>query len=70
VRYVLAKEREAFERKAYRIYISDSLRALIGNEENAHYTDIIDRTVVNKEEVDKKAEAIKERIKNKLKGGG
>ena len=65
MRYVLAKEKEAFETKAYRIYVSDSLWALIGNKENPHYTDLIDRTVV----IDDDADDIINRIKDKLKGG-
>lgn len=44
MRYVLAKEREQFELKAYRIYVTDSLRAYLDNEGNPRYADLIDRT--------------------------
>lgn len=60
----MAKEKEAFESKAYRIYVSDSLYALIGNGNNPRYMDVIDRTVVDEKEIEEKKKATINRIKN------
>ena len=44
MRYVLAKNHEKFEEKAYRIYVTDTLRALTGTENNPRYVEWIDTT--------------------------
>lgn len=41
MRYAEGKARQALEEKAYRIYISDSLRAIINNPSNPRYIDTI-----------------------------
>ena len=41
MRYVKAKAQQALEDKAYRIYVTDSLRAIINNPSNGRYIDMI-----------------------------
>lgn len=41
MRYVEAKVKQALEEKAYRIYVTDSLRAIINNPGNQRYADMI-----------------------------
>lgn len=41
MRYAEAKAKQALEEKAYRIYVTDSLRAIINNPENQRYADMI-----------------------------
>lgn len=41
MRYVESKAKQALEEKAYRIYVTDSLRAIINNPSNMRYADII-----------------------------
>lgn len=41
MRYVEAKRHQALEDKAYRIYVTDSLRAIINNPSNMRFADMI-----------------------------
>lgn len=41
MRYAEAKAKQALEDKAYRIYVTDSLRAIINNPSNGRYVDMI-----------------------------
>ena len=44
MRYVLAKNQEQFEEKAYRIYVTSRIRAYLQDWGNPSYADIIDKT--------------------------
>lgn len=64
MRYVEAKARQALEDKAYRIYVTDSLRAIINNPSNMRYADAIKPQRVEK----RTATEIINHIKNGLQG--
>ncbi len=64
MRYVKAKAQQALEEKAYRIYVTDSLRAIINNPSNGRYIDAIKPHKVET----RTATEIIDHIKNGLKG--
>lgn len=64
MRYVEAKAKNSLETKAYRIYITDSLRAIINNPSNQRYADLIKPQKVEK----RSASEIIEHIKKGLEG--
>ena len=64
MRYVCAKLEHAQKEEAYRVYVTDALRAILGGEENARYKDWI----TPPQEETRTAEEIIDHIKQKLAG--
>lgn len=64
MRYVLAKREEKTRAEIYRIYVTDCLRALINNDSNPRYIDLIKPQPIET----KTADEIVTDVKNKLRG--
>lgn len=64
MRYVSAKKEEKTKAEIYRIYVSDCLRALINNDSNPRYIDMIKPQPIET----RTADEIINDVKNKLQG--
>lgn len=67
MRYVVERYKQERREMAYRIYVTDSMRALLGNEENRRFADLI-AEIDSPPKPEKSADDIISGIRKKLGG--
>ena len=71
MRYVISRYRLFEREEAYRIYVTDSLRSLFGDENTIRYIDLFSKKhVMTEEESNQKGEEIKQHFVTKMKQMG